>query len=121
MAEVGGKSGGVAAILHNSSYGYQGKYWTCVAGSVWRSSCTITSIMLLCFGIKIKILACFWVGVGAKCFKFFVQNLKVFASVGKAMAFLFLSKLGKEAKQIQRLLRNDKTGFGLRGNNSVCC
>jgi len=27
-------------------------------------SCIITSIMLLCLGIKIKMFSCFWVGVG---------------------------------------------------------
>lgn len=33
-----------------------------------------------------------WISIGAKCFKFFVQNLELFVSIGKAMAFLFLSK-----------------------------
>jgi len=25
----------MSAILHNSSYGYQGKWWTCAVGSGW--------------------------------------------------------------------------------------
>jgi len=61
----------MSAILHNSSYGYQGKYWTYVAGSVGRSSCTITTIMLLCFGKKIKIVGWFWVWCWIKLVKIF--------------------------------------------------